>query len=134
MNPASSRAGETAGSISTLFLAAGTLVCCALPLLLVTLGFGSAVAALTSAAPWLVALSAHKGWIFLGSGLAIAFALGLLYRPGRACPTDPALARACARADRWNRVLIWSAVTIWAVGAFAAFAWLPILQWWETAT
>lgn len=122
------RTGETLGTVSSLLLATGTLICCALPILLVTLGLGSAVAALTSAAPWLVALSAHKNWIFLGSGLAIAAALWLLYRPGRACPTNPELAQVCARADRWNRIVIGLASAIWLIGIFAAYAWLPLLR------
>ena len=73
-----------------LFSTSGTLVCCALPITLVTLGLGTTVASMASAAPWLVELSQHKGWIFLGSGGLLGMALWAIYRPGRAGPTDPA--------------------------------------------
>ena len=56
---------------SALVAAFGTLVCCALPSLLVLLGFGSTVAAAVSATPWLVVLSQNKEWVFLLSGLLI---------------------------------------------------------------
>lgn len=125
----SGRAAETAVGLGTLLLSAGTLVCCALPLLLVSLGLGASVAALTSAAPWLVALSAHKGWVFAISGLAIAGGAFLLYRPGRACPTDPHLAALCARADRWNRIALSIAASIWVIGFAVAYLWLPVRRW-----
>lgn len=51
---------ETALSLGTLFLSTGTLLCCALPILLVSLSLGAAVAATIDTAPWLVTLSQHK--------------------------------------------------------------------------
>ncbi|MGE0465283.1 MAG: hypothetical protein AB7P44_02410 [Steroidobacteraceae bacterium] len=125
----SRRAAETAAGFGTLLLSAGTLVCCALPLLLVSVGLGASVAALTSAAPWLVALSAHKAWFFTASGLAIAGGTFLLYRPGRTCPSDPRLAALCARADRWNRIALAVAAAIWAIGFAVAYLWLPVRGW-----
>ena len=44
------------------------MICCALPSLLVLLGFGTTVAAVVSAAPWLVVLSQNKIWVFLAAG------------------------------------------------------------------
>jgi mercuric ion transport protein len=126
---ASRRTTEAAVGLGTLLLSAGTLICCALPILLVSLGLGASVAALTSAAPWLVSLSAHKNWVFTVSGLAIAGGVFLLYRPGRACPTDPRLAALCARADRWNRAALSIAAVIWSIGFTAAFLWLPMRRW-----
>ncbi len=112
-----------------LFAATGTLVCCALPIILVTLGLGAAVVALTSAFPFLIFLSQHKVWVFAGSGLLLLLAGWLLYRPGRACPTDPRLARLCERSQRWNRRIYWSAATIWGIGFFAAYLALPLRKW-----
>lgn len=125
----SSRAAETAVGLGTLLLSAGTLVCCALPLLLVSLGLGASVAALTSAAPWLVWLSAHKGWVFTICVLSIAAGAFFLYRPGRACPADPRLAALCARADRWNRIVLAVAASIWLIGFTVAYLWLPVRRW-----
>ena len=82
-----------------LFTTSGTLICCAIPITLVSLGMGATVASMAATAPWLVALSMHKGWVFgLSAGL-IALSAWSVYRPGRACPIDPELAAACARAD-----------------------------------
>ncbi len=132
MNPGKAphgRTAETAAGLGSLLFATGTLICCALPLLLVTLGLGASVAAMTSAAPWLVALSQHKGWIFAGSAAALASAALLMYRPGRVCPADPQLAARCARLDRWNRRMLAIAATIWTGGFAVACVWLPLQRW-----
>ena len=104
-----------------LFTTSATLTCCALPILLVSLGFGAAVASVAGAVPWLVELSLHKSWIFAGSGLMIIAAAGVIHRPGRICPTDPELALACARADVWNRRFLWLSAAIWSLGFAAAY-------------
>ncbi len=104
----------------------GTLLCCALPIALVSLGFGATVAGLASSAPWLIALSQHKAWLFSLSALLILVAAFAVYRPGRSCPADPELAAACARADSWNRRFIAIAGILWLIGFITAYA-LPLL-------
>ncbi len=109
-----------------LFTTSGTLLCCAIPITLVSVGLGATVASMASAAPWLVQLSMYKGWMFTLSGGLIALSVWAVYRPGRTCPTDPELAAACARADTWNRRFIIFSGIIWCVGFIAAFG-LPLL-------
>ena len=125
----SGRWTEASAGVGALVLASGTLLCCALPILLVTLGMGATVAALVSAAPWLVALIHYKGWMFAISAVGLVAAGFFLYRPGRACPTEPRLARLCAIADRWNRRVLMIAGVLWVVGAFSAYLLLPLRQW-----
>jgi mercuric ion transport protein len=64
----------------SLFTSLGTLLCCALPSLLVLLGLGATVASVLSAAPWLVWVSRRKEWVFLVSGLLIAVNFLYVYR------------------------------------------------------
>lgn len=113
----------------TLFTSTGTLVCCALPILLVSLGFGATVAAMTSSFPFLITLSEHKAWVFALSGGLLLLAGWLLYRPGRACPADPALHELCSRTQRWNLRIYKSSVVIWSIGFFAAWLALPLRIW-----
>lgn len=109
-----------------LFASSATLICCALPILLVTLGLGAASAALFSNLPFLSVLALHKGWLFATSGALLAVAGWALFRPGRACPADPALAEKCARAHRWNVGLFGASALIWAIGFAAAYMALPV--------
>ena len=124
-----SRLRQNTVSWLTLFAASGTLICCALPILFVTLGLGAAVAAVTSAVPFLVTLALHMTWAFAGSGLMLLASGWLLYRPGRACPSDPELGRLCERAQRWNRRIHGVSAAIWGIGFFAAYLALPIRIW-----
>lgn len=115
----------------TLFASTGTLICCALPIVLVTLGLGATVAALTSTLPFLITLSQHKSWVFAFSGVMLAVSGWLLYRPGRVCPTDPKLGELCNKAQLWNRRIYWTSVSIWGIGLFAAYLALPLRIWLE---
>ena len=114
-----------------LFTTTGTLVCCALPITLVSLGLGATMASLVSAAPFLVTLSQHKIWVFLISGGLLALSGWLMYRPGRACPVDPELGQLCNKSQLWNRRIFWTSVTLWSIGFFAAFLALPLQIWFE---
>src|SRR5437588_7650716 len=78
--------GIRSGALSylSLFTSLSTLLCCALPSLFVLFGLGATVASVLSQAPWLVAMSHHKDWVFLVAGLLISANFVYLYvsRPG----------------------------------------------------
>ena len=104
-----------------LFTSMVTLLCCALPILLVSLGMGAVVASLASNVPWLITLSQYKVWTFGITALILVVAGWALYRPGRACPTDLEYAKLCHTANKWNRRFYWTSIIIWCIGAFTAF-------------
>lgn len=110
-----------------LFSSTGTLVCCVLPLVLVSLGLGAALAGLVSMAPWLVWLSAHKVLVFGGSGAMIALSWLAVWRQQYVpCPADRRLARACARLRVFSLVTVITASVLWATGFTVAIV-LPRL-------
>ena len=113
---------DTLAPTLSLFASTSTLLCCALPALLVTLGLGASLAGLVSAAPWLVALTKYKAWLFAGSGLMLAFAGWMHWRARLLpCPADPAQARACVRLRAFSGWMLGISAAIWAVGFFFAF-------------
>lgn len=117
-------------SYFSLFTSLGTLVCCALPSLLVLFGLGASVASMLSAMPWLVTLSRHKVWTFLLSGILITLSFVNMYYVApriraRGCsPDDPS---ACDEASTFSKALLWVSASIYAVGFFVAFVLGPIL-------
>lgn len=115
----------------TLFTTTGTLICCALPIILVTLGLGATVAAMTSAFPILIMLSQHKVWVFAFSALMLLVSGWLMYRPGRHCSADPNLAEKCTTALKWNKRIYWISVGMWGIGFMAAYLLLPVRIWLE---
>jgi len=113
---------ETAGPTLALFASASTLVCCALPALLVTLGAGAVMAGLAANVPGLVWLTAHKGLLFgAAGGLLAAAGLFKWLTRNAPCPADPAAARACARLRRTGSAILGLAIALYIVGGFFAF-------------
>jgi len=117
---------EKSVTVFTLFTTTGTLLCCALPIIFVTLGMGATVVAMTSTFPFLITLTQYKIWVFIFSGSMLLVSGWLMFRPGRACPTDKELGQACDTAFKWNKRIYWTSVTIWSIGFFAAYMLLPI--------
>ena len=112
---------ETAAPTLALFASLSTLICCALPALLVTIGAGAALAGLASNAPGLVWLSAHKDWVFAVAGALLAGAALLRWVNRNApCPVDPRAAAACMRLRRLSTIILGVAVFTYGVGVFFA--------------
>ncbi len=112
----------------TLFITSGTLLCCALPILLVSLGFGAVVASLSYNIPGLMFFAEHKIWALSLSALLLLFLAWVIWRPNQSCPTDPKLAVHCQTAKRWNQRIFWLSVTIWSIGFFFSVLLLPLRQ------
>jgi len=111
-----------AASWLALLASSGTLVCCALPALLVTLGAGATLATLVAVFPQIVWLSEHKGIMFGGAALMMAAGGALQWRNRRApCPIDPALRDACMRTRRWSSRVYALSLMLLAVGGWFAF-------------
>jgi hypothetical protein len=111
-----------ATSLVSLFASSSTLVCCALPALLVALGAGAALSSLVSVFPQLVWLSEHKVGLFIFAGAMLALSGALQWQNRTApCPTDPALRSACLRTRSASRNMYFFSVAIYAVGGWFAF-------------
>jgi len=109
-----------------------TLVCCVIPIILVSLGMGAVVASLYGSLPFLTFLGLHKIWTFIITAGILVLSAWVIFRPGRSCPTDPELAQACASANKWNKRLLWISCVFWCIGFFAAYLLLPLTQFLES--
>ncbi len=110
----------------TLFTTSSTLLCCALPILLVSLGLGSVVASMNYNIPGLFWLAQHKYWTLGLSALMLGFLAWMIWRPNQSCPSDPELARYCESSKKWNKRIFWLSVIIWSIGFFFSTLLLPL--------
>jgi hypothetical protein len=109
-------------SLASLLTASSTLVCCAIPALLVALGAGAALSSFVSVFPQVVWLSEHKEALFSVAALAMAGAGVMQWRNRSApCPTDPRLRDACLRTRAISRRIYGASVVCLLVGAWFAF-------------
>jgi len=109
-------------SALSLFASSSTLVCCALPALLVALGAGAALSSLIAVFPQVVWLSEHKVGLFVFAALAMAGNGALQWRNRTApCPTDPTLRDACLRTRKTSLWLYAFSVAVYLLGGWFAF-------------
>ncbi len=106
----------------SLFASLGTLVCCAIPALLVALGLGAVVAGLVADFPGLIWLSRNKLYIFIVAAVLLV-AAGLMRKSGRTktCPADPVKARACGRFKKAGTWIYWISVVLYVISVFVAY-------------
>ena len=110
--------------LSGLGLALLGTTCCALPIVLVVLGAGGAMASLVSTLPWLATLSQYKAVVFGLTALAQGYAWWRLHRVTQCSLAD-------ARRLRWQRRVLWFASGMFAISVFAAYAAYPLVRWFE---
>lgn len=105
-----------------LFGSFSTLLCCALPALLVSLGAGAAMIGLVGAVPQLVLLSEHKVGLFTFAGTMLTLSAASRFASRNApCPADPAKAAACRRLRRLSRGGFCASLIMYATGFYFAF-------------
>ena len=122
MNPVSRR--TLIGPTLSLFASTSTLLCCALPALLITVGAGAVMAGLTATFPGIMWLSANKEPLFIASGLVLALSAFMQWPARNApCPVDPEQAAACMQLRALSRRLLGVSVAVYATGVFFAYLW-----------
>jgi len=105
-----------------LFTSATTLICCALPAMLVMVGMGAVWSGVVGTVPGITWFGANKHLVFTVTGLVLA-ASGAWQWHARTlpCPADPIKARACTRLRRISWTLWGISVAAFIIGGFFAF-------------
>ena len=112
----------------TLFSSMGTLICCALPALLVSLGMGAVLAGVVGQVPALVWLSDNKSMVFSFAGLMLIANGILMWRNKDApCPLDPDLRAACITGRKTSKYVYIASVLVFIIGGLFAYV-LPALM------
>ena len=109
-------------AFSALVASSGTLICCVLPAVMVSLGAGATLAGLITQFPQLIWLSSQKPLVF-GIAFSLLFMSGVfLYNARRLpCPTDPQLAKACGQLRKISHILWFASLALTSLGAIFAF-------------
>ena len=106
----------------TLFTSFGTLVCCALPALMVTLGMGTTLASFIGMFPSVTFISDYKEPIFIISGTFIMLGFFFQIRSRNiSCPTDQFKADLCNKLRKISWFMLFFSLIIYLVGFFFTF-------------
>ena len=105
-----------------LFGSLGTLLCCALPALFVSLGAGAVLASMIGSAPWLVVFSKYKLITFMIAGMLLLLAIVMQKQSRlRECPIDSKQATVCAGSKKISQWMLYVSVVIYITGFFFAY-------------
>jgi F0F1-type ATP synthase membrane subunit c/vacuolar-type H+-ATPase subunit K len=106
----------------SLFTSIGTLLCCALPALFVSLGAGAVLAGLVSNYPQIAIISKYKIYIFSVAGFLIIISGLLLYKArNMPCSADAQKAKACKRLRKFSVIIYIFSAVVFIIGFFFAF-------------
>ena len=104
-------------SFLSLFGSLSTLLCCALPVTLVTLGMGATFASLTASFPQIIWLTERKEALFIITALLLTVSFFLMKRSEKlACPIDIDQREACQSSKGISKKIYWATVIIYLVG------------------
>jgi len=111
-----------ASSLVTLLASSGTLICCAIPALLVSIGAGAALASFVAIFPQIVWISEYKEIVFAISALLMIIGGVLQWRNRNApCPIDPKLRDACLKTRKTSLRIYLASLLILIIGSWFAF-------------
>lgn len=111
-------------ALISLFASSSTLICCALPALLVALGAGAVLSSLISVVPQLVIFSEYKQAVFGFAFLMLAGNGMHQWRNRNApCPVglSPEQAAQCGRTRKLSQRIYLFSVLLFAIGGWFAF-------------
>ena len=111
-----------ASSLVTLLASSGTLICCAIPALLVSIGAGAALASFVAIFPQIVWISEYKEIVFAISALLMIIGGVLQWRNRNApCPIDPTLRDACLQTRKTSLRIYLASLFILMIGGWFAY-------------
>ncbi len=112
------RIKETILPFFGLFTSLSTILCCALPIILVTLGMGAVFASLTANFPFVIWLAERSVYLFTITGILLALGGYFIFIYPQECPADKKMAEICAKTKKFNKIVWWISVVILLISLF----------------
>jgi hypothetical protein len=101
-----------------LFTSISTILCCALPIILVTLGMGAVFASLTSSFPFITWLAERSIYLFVIATILLLIGGYFIFIKPQSCPADKKLAEMCNKTKKFNKIIWLLSVIILAISFF----------------
>lgn len=106
----------------SLFGSLSTLLCCALPVTLVSLGLGASFATFTAAFPKTIWLMEHKNYLFAITFILLILSWLMLRKSlSTPCPVDLKLRRACQRSKNISKLFLSISLVAYLTAIFFSF-------------
>lgn len=101
----------------SLFGSLSTLLCCALPVTMVTLGMGASFASLTATFPEIIWLTSKKEYLFVITAILLIISFALIKNSEKLpCPIDIQQRELCQSSRAFTRKVYWFTVIVYLIG------------------
>lgn len=112
--------GEKVKKVLTFFSLFGslsTLLCCALPVTLVSIGMGATFASMTATFPQIIWLTERKGYLFGITAVLLVVSFFMMKRAENLpCPIDVDQREVCQSSKDYTKKVYWGTVVIYIIG------------------
>lgn len=106
----------------SLFGSLSTLLCCALPVTLVSLGLGATFASLTATFPQIIWLTERKEALFIITGILLAVSFYMIKRSEQlSCPIDPGQREACETSKNTSLYILYFSIVVYVIGLLFSY-------------
>jgi mercuric ion transport protein len=110
-----------------LFTSISTILCCALPIILVTLGMGAVFASLTASFPFINWLAQESLYLFIASSILLLLGGYFIFLKPQNCPANQKLAKICLKTKKFNKIIWWLSVIILIISFFFKYILIHLL-------
>lgn len=101
----------------SLFGSLSTLLCCALPVTLVSIGMGATFASITANIPQIIWLTSHKEWLFAITAFLLIASYFMMTRSEKmSCPIDLDQREVCQSSKKMSQKIFWGTTVIYLIG------------------
>ncbi len=111
-----------------LFTSISTILCCALPIILVTLGMGAVFASLTATFPFVTWLAERSIYLFTIAAILLLIGGYFIFIKPQICPADKNLADICSKTKKFNKIVWLLSVIILAISFFFKYILILIIS------
>ena len=101
-----------------LFTSISTIFCCALPIILVTLGMGAAFTILTTNFPFIIWLAEKSVYLFIIATIFLLIGGYFIFIKPSSCPSDKKLSQICNKTRKFNKIIRLISVIILVISFF----------------
>lgn len=102
----------------SLFTSLSTIFCCALPIILVSIGMGATFASLSANFPFINIAAKYSLAIFVITAILLILSGYFIFIKPQTCPIDKKLAEICIKTKKINKIIWLFSVIIFALSVF----------------
>lgn len=119
---------EKIAAFASLFTSLSTIFCCALPIILVTLGFGAVFASISAKFPLISILAQNANALFATATAFLILSGYFIFFKNQSCPANKKQAELCAKTKKINKIIWILSATILIFSSFLKYILILIIK------